>query len=107
MNFPKVDERVIKALGRTLAPFVKPEKPQVSPWLAASFISKGPYIGGLTAAIVVTALHSADLKPQDVAHLCLSLLIFRNNPPRRNNTICSLGSVSTSTEGCCSYSQQA
>ena len=35
---------VIKALERTLAPFVQPEKPQVFPTPAANFIKDGPDI---------------------------------------------------------------
>jgi hypothetical protein len=36
---------LIKALERTFAPFVQPEKPQVFPRPATSFIKNGPDIG--------------------------------------------------------------
>jgi hypothetical protein len=48
LDYPQVDEWLIKALGGTLAPFVQPEKPQVFPRPAASFIKNGPghqYVG--------------------------------------------------------------
>jgi hypothetical protein len=38
---------VIKALAATLAPFAEAEKPQLSPWLAASFIKNSRCISGL------------------------------------------------------------
>jgi hypothetical protein len=40
---------VIKALAVTLAPFVQPEKPQVFPGPATSFIKNGPDISMLEA----------------------------------------------------------
>jgi hypothetical protein len=40
---------MIKALGGTLAPFMQPEKPQVFPRPAASFIKNGPDISMLEA----------------------------------------------------------
>jgi hypothetical protein len=46
---PKVDEWSIKSLGRTLAPFAQPEKPQVFPSPATSFIKNGPDIAALEA----------------------------------------------------------
>jgi hypothetical protein len=42
LDCPQVDEWLIKALGETLAPFVQPEKPQVFPRPATSFIKKRP-----------------------------------------------------------------
>jgi len=33
---------MIKAVERILAPFAQREKPQLSPWLAASLIKNGP-----------------------------------------------------------------
>jgi hypothetical protein len=41
LDYPQVDEWLIKALEATLAPFVKPEKPQVFPSPATSFIKNG------------------------------------------------------------------
>jgi len=49
LDYPQVDEWLIKALEATLAPFVQPEKPQVFPSLATSFIRSGadiPVPGG-------------------------------------------------------------
>lgn len=40
MKHPQVDDQLIKALRMTLAPFTKPEKPQLFPRLAASFIKR-------------------------------------------------------------------
>jgi hypothetical protein len=44
LDCPQVDEWLIKALGETFAPFVQPEKPQVFPRLATSFIKTRPDI---------------------------------------------------------------
>jgi hypothetical protein len=49
-EYPQVDDRVIQALAATFAPFAKPEKPQLSPRLAASFIKNGRCISGLRVA---------------------------------------------------------
>jgi hypothetical protein len=49
LDCPQVDEWLIKALGGTLAPFAQPEKPQVFPRPATSFIKNGPDIGILKA----------------------------------------------------------
>jgi hypothetical protein len=38
---------MIKAVELSLAPFTQREKPQLSPWLAASFINNSPRISGL------------------------------------------------------------
>jgi hypothetical protein len=46
---PKVDDRLIEALGWTVAPFSKREKPQVFPRPATSFIKNGPDISMLEA----------------------------------------------------------
>jgi hypothetical protein len=40
---------LIKALEQTLAPFAQPEKPQVFPRPAASFIKDGPHVSMLEA----------------------------------------------------------
>jgi hypothetical protein len=40
---------MIKALGGTLAPFMQPEKPQVFPRPATSFIKNGPDFSMLEA----------------------------------------------------------
>jgi hypothetical protein len=40
---------VIKALGGTVAPFMQPEKPQVFPRPATSFIKNGPDVSMLKA----------------------------------------------------------
>jgi hypothetical protein len=42
LDYPQVDEWLIKALEVTLAPFAQPEKPQVFPMPATSFIKHGP-----------------------------------------------------------------
>jgi hypothetical protein len=47
LDYPQVDEWLIKALGGTLAPFVQAEKPQLFPMPAASFIKNGPDISML------------------------------------------------------------
>jgi hypothetical protein len=47
LDCPQVEEWLIKALGETFAPFVQPEKPQVFPRPAASFIKNGPDISKL------------------------------------------------------------
>jgi hypothetical protein len=47
LDCPQVGEWLIKALGETLAPFVQPEKPQVFPRPATSFIKNGPDISML------------------------------------------------------------
>jgi hypothetical protein len=44
LDCPQVDEWLIKALEGTLAPFLRPEKPQVFPRPATSFIKNGPDI---------------------------------------------------------------
>jgi hypothetical protein len=44
LNYPQVDEWLVKALEATLAPFAQPEKPQVFPMPATSFIKNGPGI---------------------------------------------------------------
>jgi hypothetical protein len=49
LDCPQVDEWLIKALGETFAPFLQPEKPQVFPRPATSFIKDGPDIGILEA----------------------------------------------------------
>jgi hypothetical protein len=49
LDYPQIDEWLIKALAVTLAPFGQPEKPQVFPRPAASFIKNGPDISMLEA----------------------------------------------------------
>jgi hypothetical protein len=49
LDCPQVDEWLIKALGETFAPFVQPEKPQVFPRPATSFIKDSPDISILKA----------------------------------------------------------
>jgi hypothetical protein len=49
LDCPQVDEWLIKALAKTFAPFVQPEKPQVFPRPATSFIRNGKNIGMLEA----------------------------------------------------------
>jgi hypothetical protein len=49
LDCPQVDEWLIKALGETFAPFEEPEKPQVFPTPATSFIKNGPDIGMMEA----------------------------------------------------------
>jgi hypothetical protein len=50
LDYPQVDEWLIKALEATLAPFMQPEKPQIFPAPAASFISTDPDIIMLEAS---------------------------------------------------------
>jgi hypothetical protein len=49
LDYPQIDEWLIKALAVTFAPFGQPEKPQVFPRPAASFIKNGPDISMLEA----------------------------------------------------------
>lgn len=43
---------MIEVLEETFAPFVNPEKPQVFPWIAASFIRMGMIVCTLVIEIV-------------------------------------------------------
>jgi hypothetical protein len=70
---------MIEALVRTLALFVPPEKPQVSPALAASFIRIGqlnPIFRGVVSTDVVS---NAGIKGVTGLDLCLFLLAFWHN----------------------------
>jgi hypothetical protein len=51
LDCPQVVEWLIKALGETFAPFVQPEKPQVFPRPATSFIKAGRMDGPLGTEI--------------------------------------------------------
>ena len=80
---------MIEAVGATLAPFTKQEKPKVSTRLAVSLIKKGPRISGLRAAVVG---QRADQSPQGkdfVIRIGPSLLDFRDRLTQRNTSICS------------------
>jgi hypothetical protein len=49
---------MIEALGGTLAPIARSEKPQLSPWHATSFTKKERAISRLRLAIAVAAPHA-------------------------------------------------
>jgi hypothetical protein len=53
---------MIKAPAATLAPFDKAEKPQVSPWLAASFIKNRQALAGYASFTELAALHEGSRK---------------------------------------------
>jgi hypothetical protein len=72
LDYPQVDEWLIKALGGTLAPFAQPEKPQVFPTPATSFIKSGPDItmpgGDRQALLSCTAQISESRRRYGYAH---------------------------------------
>jgi hypothetical protein len=81
---------MIKALEPTLAPFFRCEKPQVSPRLAASFITDAR-CGDLFCGVGSSgAANGADLEVAEAVELCLFLLSFSpcsgaELSPRRSN----------------------
>jgi hypothetical protein len=67
---------MIKALDPTLAPFSRGEKPQVSPWLAASFITSARR-GGLFCGVDSRgAANGGYLEVAEAVELRLFLLSF-------------------------------
>jgi hypothetical protein len=76
---------MIEALDRTLAPFVKLEKPQVSPRLAASFIRNGRYTPIFRDISSTDGIDYAPIDGLTWPALCLFLLVFCNSvTPRRD-----------------------
>jgi hypothetical protein len=71
---------MIEALVRTLALFVPPEKPQVSPALAASFIRSGRLTPIFRGVASIDAVGNAGIKGVTGLDLCLFLLAFWHNP---------------------------
>jgi hypothetical protein len=71
---------MIEALERTLALFVPPEKPQVSPALAASFTRNGRHTPILRGLASVDAVGNAGIKGVTGLDLCPFLLAFWHHP---------------------------
>jgi hypothetical protein len=71
-------------LTTTLAPFAWREKPQVSSGIAVSFINRVHRCGKSAWSERVAALNKTTTRRPLAAQLCLFLLTFRNDLPRRN-----------------------
>jgi hypothetical protein len=79
----------------TLAPFVKPEKPQVSPRLAGSFIKNGRYIGNRTVFPAdLRAATRGHERTEVITKMCISIAFSPNygaaqtQPQRSRNGAC-------------------
>jgi hypothetical protein len=78
--YPQVEDRRIEAAGRTVAPFTKGEKPQLSPWLAASFIKKAAVSAGYLNIVQAAARRKSTAVEWSKLRLGLLLLAFRDDP---------------------------
>jgi hypothetical protein len=70
LDYPQVDEWLIKALEATLAPFAQPEKPQVFPTPATSFIKSGPHIIMLEGSADAAVVYGVDSGESPTVWLC-------------------------------------
>jgi hypothetical protein len=74
---------MIEAVGATLAPFTKQEKPKVSTWLAVSLIKKGPASAGYGPSASITEQHEATIRGRFGITIGPFLLGFRGNLTQR------------------------
>src|SRR5260370_42249775 len=75
-EYPQVDDLLIEAVKPTLAPFAYPEKPQLFPRLAASFIKEGGCISGPRAVSTLRRGARGRSHAQRALELCPYLLDF-------------------------------
>src|ERR1700692_1811275 len=91
---PKLTIEMIEVLEETFALFVSPEKPQVSPWPAASFIKKGTIVYRSDTAVVKPCHLRTRQRPTIDGRIPLFILHFFAIPtpmgPRESPTRASL-----------------
>src|SRR5260370_40286950 len=75
-EYPQVDDLLIEAVKPTLAPFAYPEKPQLFPRLAASFIKEGGGISGPRAVSTLRRVARGKSEEQRAIELCPYLFGF-------------------------------
>jgi hypothetical protein len=75
-EYPQVDDLLIEAVKPTLAPFAYPEKPQLFPRLAASFIKEGGGISGPRAVSTLRRVARGKSEEQRAIELWPYLLGF-------------------------------